>query len=77
MKLLTTHAASSYGMPVFLDDDGGIMDYASAIRKLCILKGWTYQDLADKCGVSKRTAEGWGQGRLPSKSALLLISNYL
>lgn len=77
MKLTTEHSASSYGMPVFVDEDGNLLDYAQAVKQICRDKGWTYQDLADRAGVSSRTAEGWGQGRLPSKSALLLLSHHL
>ena len=77
MQLTTDHSTSSYGIPVFLDDDGNVMDYAPAIVLICKTKGWTYADLAERTGVSPRTAEGWGQGRMPSKSALMLLASHL
>jgi DNA-binding transcriptional regulator YiaG len=77
MKLTTNHPPSSSGTPVFLDDSGNPLGYAMAIRLMCKSKGWTYQDLADKTGYSRRTAEGWGQGRIPPKPALRLLSLYL
>ena len=30
---------------------------------------WTQADLADRCGVSVRTVQGWEQGRKPTSSA--------
>lgn len=77
MKLTTNHSASSYGVPVFLDGDGNPMDYAPALRQLRKDKGWSVSDLADQVGVSARTVEGWEQGRLPSKPALIILSKLI
>ena len=33
------------------------------IRALRKSNGWTQKDLAEACGVSKRTVENWEQGR--------------
>lgn len=77
MKLTTNHSASSYGVPVFLDGDGNPMDYAPALRQLRKDKGWSVAYVAGLCGVSKRTAEGWEQGRLPSNSALIALSQFI
>lgn len=78
MRLTADHSASSYGIPIFVDGNNVPMDYADGIRKLRHLKGWTsVQPLADHCGVSPRTVEGWEQGRMPSKTALKLMSALL
>lgn len=61
------------GMPVFLDDAGRPMDYAPALKTLRRRKNWSVRDVAQVCGVSARTVEGWEQGRLPGKPALLLL----
>ena len=78
MRLTTDHSASSYNIPVFVDDENNPMDYADGIRELRRLKGWkNVQALADHCGVSARTVEGWEQGRMPSQPALKLMSMLL
>ena len=77
MKLTTNHSASSYGVPVFIDGDGNPMNYAPALRQLRKDKGWSVSDLADQVGVSARTVEGWEQGRLPSKPALIILSKLI
>ncbi|MFA7173800.1 MAG: helix-turn-helix transcriptional regulator [Kiritimatiellia bacterium] len=45
-----------------------------ALKKICKEQGWSVQDLADHLGVSKRTVEGWMQGRrkVPLTAILLL-----
>ena len=53
------------------------MDYALALNQLRKNKGWSVRDAAEKVGVSPRTWEGWEQGRMPSKTALLLLSHII
>lgn len=77
MKLTTEHSASSYGVPVFLDDCDELVDYAEGLRQLRKEKNWNVKELAGRIGVSPRTIEGWEQGRMPSKSALILLSKIL
>jgi ribosome-binding protein aMBF1 (putative translation factor) len=77
MKLTTEHSASSYGMPVFVDDDNQLVDYADGLRQTRKAKGWSVADLANEVGVSPRTVEGWEQGRMPSKPALIILSKLL
>lgn len=77
MKLTTDHSSSSYGVPVFLDGEGNPMDYAPALQQLRKEKGWSTADLAIQVGVSARTVEGWEQGRLPSNSALIILSKLI
>lgn len=74
MKVTTNHPSSSYGMPVILADDGALMDYAAGIKAIRRRAGLTTQQLADACGVSRRTVEGWEQGRMPSAAALNVMA---
>jgi DNA-binding transcriptional regulator YiaG len=77
MRLTTNHSSSSYGIPVFLDGEGNPMDYAPALRQLRKEKGWSVEYLANECGVSPRTVEGWEQGRMPSVPALKILSKII
>jgi len=43
------------------------------IRQIRKEKGWTVSDLAERCGVSPRTVEGWEQGRLPRAFNMIKI----
>jgi DNA-binding transcriptional regulator YiaG len=74
MKVTTNHSASSYGQPVILADDGSLMDYAPGIKAVRAKLGWSTQQLADACGVSRRTVEGWEQDRMPTAAALNVMS---
>lgn len=77
MTITAINPASSYGMPVILDDAGVPMDYADgirAIRRQCALSTTEFGAL---CGVSRRTVEGWEQGRMPSAAALNAIARLL
>ncbi len=73
IKLTTNHSQSSYGIPIFIDAKNNPLDYADGVRQIRKNRNLTVSDLAAHCGVSPRTVEGWEQGRLPSKPALLLI----
>ena len=77
MRVTTHHPSSSYGVPVILADDGGVMDYAPGIKAIRAKLEISTQQLADKIGVSRRTVEGWEQGRPISTPALKLISTIL
>lgn len=77
MRLTTDHSASSYGVPVFVDGDNNPIDYADGIRQVRQQKGWSTEKLADLVGVSPRTVEGWEQGRMPSKPALIILSSLI
>ena len=74
MRVTTDHSASSYGQPVILDDAGQVMDYAPGIKAIRAKRGWTTQQLADVCGVSRRTVEGWESGRMPEVKALNVMA---
>lgn len=74
MQVTTKHSASSYGQPVILTDNGEVMDYAPGIKAIRDKLGLTTQSLADLCGVSRRTVEGWEQGRMPTAAALNVMA---
>jgi hypothetical protein len=82
MKLTTNHTQSSYNLPVFLTDAGEVIDYAPAIADICDALGSGKrlegaEKLAEICGASDRTVQGWIQGRLPSKPCLMLLQIWL
>jgi ribosome-binding protein aMBF1 (putative translation factor) len=77
MEVTTTHATSSYGQPVILGDDGLVMDYAPGIKAIRERLELSTTELAKHCGVSRRTVEGWEQGRLPNAAALNVIGYLL
>lgn len=77
MQITTNHSASSYGQPVILDDDGSVMDYAPGIKAIREKLSLSTQDLADQCGVSRRTVEGWEQGRMPTTNALIVMGHLI
>ena len=77
MRITCDHSASSYGVPVILDGRGRVMDYAPGIKAVRAKLALSTQDLADKCNVSRRTVEGWEQGRMPDAAALNVMAQLL
>jgi DNA-binding XRE family transcriptional regulator len=77
MKITCDHSASSYGIPVILDDSGNVMDYAPGIKALRAKLSLSTQQLADACGVSRRTVEGWEQNRPPDAAPLNVMAALL
>lgn len=77
MRITTDHAASSYGLPVILDDDDQLMDCAEGIREIRRRLDYSTDRLAEACSVSRRTVEGWEQGRPPSAAALASMADLL
>lgn len=77
MRITCNHSASFYGVPVILGDDGDVMDYAPGIKLLRSKLNWDTQRLADTCGVSRRTVEGWESGRMPTAAALNVMAEQL
>ena len=75
MKITCDHSASSYGVPVILADDGDVMDYAPGVKAIRAKLSMSTQQLADACGVSRRTVEGWESGRMPSTLALRALAS--
>ncbi len=77
MIVTIDHAASSYGVPVILGDDGQLLDYAPGIRSIRDKLGLTARQLGELCGVSERTVNGWEQGRMPETAALNMLGKLL
>lgn len=77
MKITCNHSSSSYGVPVILGDDGDVMDYAPGIKAVRAKLSLSTQDLAERCNVSRRTVEGWEQGRMPDAAALNVMAQLL
>ena len=77
MKVTTNHPASSYGVPVFLGDDGEPMTYRDGVKALRLRFGWSVAQLGEACHVSGRTVEGWEQGRLPTTAALNMMGTLI
>ncbi len=60
--------------PIILDGAGKPMDAQQGIRAIRREQGWSVAQMAEACGVSPRTVEGWEQGRYaPAKPALLAL----
>ena len=77
VRITTANSASSYGQPVILSDGGEVLDYADGIKAVRSKLGMTTQSLANACGVSKRTVEGWESGRMPAAASLNVMANFL
>ncbi len=77
MKITTRHPSSSYGVPVILDDEGRVMDYAEGVMALRKALGLSAADLAAQCGVSVHTVYGWQVGRMPEVAALNVMGDLL
>lgn len=77
MRITIDHSASSYGVPVILDDAGKVMDYAPGIKAARVYLGLTAAALANKLGVSARTVNGWEQGRMPEVAGLNMLGKLL
>jgi DNA-binding XRE family transcriptional regulator len=74
MKITCDHIASSRGIPVILDDSGNVLDYAQGVKALRVKLNLTTRDLAEACQVSRRTVEGWEQGRMINADPLNLMA---
>lgn len=77
MRIACNHSSSSYGVPVILGDDGDVIDYAHGIKAVRAKLSLSTHDLAEKCNVSRRTVEGWEQGRMPDAAALNVMAQLL
>lgn len=78
MKITTRHPMSRYGVPVILDDAGAVMDYGPGLEAVMQALGWDRHTLAERCGVSLRTTDGWRYaGRMPEVRALNVLADAL
>ncbi len=74
MQVTTKHSASRYGVPVILNGDGDVMDYATGIKAIRKYLGLSAKELASLCNVSTSTVYGWQYGRMPEVAALNVIT---
>jgi DNA-binding transcriptional regulator YiaG len=73
MKITLHHPASSYGIPVILDDAGDVMTYPAGIKLSRARFGLSVRDVGAMCDVSPRTVESWEGNRPPSAAALNVL----
>lgn len=74
MIITCHHPASSYGIPVILDDDGDVLDYPEGLTKTLAKVGWTREELAKRSGYkSARSIEKFWQGVPPSAQLLNVL----
>jgi DNA-binding transcriptional regulator YiaG len=64
-------------LPAILDDDGRRMTFAAGVKKIRTRFGLSTGQLARVCRVSRRTVEGWEQGRPLGETAFELLHAYL
>jgi transcriptional regulator with XRE-family HTH domain len=70
MKITLHHPASSYGVPVILDDEGNVLSYPDGFRAIRARLGLSVGDVGALCDCSPRTVQGWELNRPPSAAAL-------
>jgi len=71
MTITCDHPASSYGVPVIIDDGGRVMDYAAGLTAVLDRLGWDRDRAAQEAGYrSKRSIERYWQGQPPSARLL-------
>ena len=74
MVITCNHSASSYGIPIILDDSGAIMDYAPGLTAILERLGWSRADFAFHCGYkSVRSVEKFWQGAVPPAATLNML----
>jgi transcriptional regulator with XRE-family HTH domain len=63
-------------LPAIFDDNGRRMSFADGVKEIRAKFGLSTEQLAQECGVSRRTVEGWEQGRPLREAALKLLARY-
>lgn len=63
MRITTDHPASSYGIPVILDDQGEPMNHAAGLKAVRLRLGMSQAQLGAIVGKSWRTIGNYEQGR--------------
>lgn len=75
MRITCKHPASSYGIPVILDDGGDVMDYAPGLSAVLQRIGWSREQAAQAAGYkSARSIEKFWQGVPPSAQLLNVLA---
>lgn len=74
MTITCNHSASSYGIPVILDDGGALMDYGPGLTAILDRLAWSRADFAAHCGYkSARSVEKFWQGVVPPAATLNML----
>ena len=74
MRVTCHHSASSFGVPVIIDDAGALMDYGPGLTAILNKLGWTRADFAAHCGYkSARSVEKFWQGVVPPAATLNML----
>ncbi len=75
MTITLSHSASSYGIPVILDDQGELMDYPQGLTAALKKIGWSREQAALAAGYKTgRSIERFWQGVPPSAQLLNVLS---
>jgi ribosome-interacting GTPase 1 len=77
MNITTNHPASSYGVPVILDDAGEVMTRGNGVKAVKAKLRINNADMATLCNVSIRTVEGWLQNRHVNAAALNVMGDMI
>ncbi len=73
MQITINHPASSFGVPVILDDSGHPLDYADGFRRCRYWLNMSTVEIGKYLGASGRTVEGYEQGRTIPVAALNVL----
>lgn len=74
MTITCNHSSSSYGVPVILDDSGGVLDYAEGLTETLKRLGWSREQAAIAAGYKgARSIEKFWQGVPPSAQLLNVL----
>jgi hypothetical protein len=62
------------GRPVFVDDEGRLMDDRAGLHAAVARLGWGRDDLARETGFTRRTVESWFSTRgVPTEALYVLM----
>lgn len=77
MQITINHPASSFGVPVILDDAGLLLEYADGFRRCRYRLNMSTVEIGKHLGVSGRTVEGYEQGRTIPVAALNVLGQLM
>jgi hypothetical protein len=77
MQITINHPASSFGVPVILDDCGLPLDYAEGFRRCRYRLNMSTVEIGKHLGASGRTVEGYEQGRTIPVAALNVLGQLM
>ena len=76
VRITTKHESSRYGMPVFLSRGNRFVPYKDGLEMFIVMLGTNKHEIAEECGVSVRTVEGWLQGKMPTAAAMNVLRDW-